>query len=88
MIIPPTIAGVKVVPLPVTVVPVCHAVPVEFDNRVNIHVAASVVELGVGPPTAKVFPSAEKETEEPCPSAPLPPDPTKGAPCCVHVPLA
>ena len=64
MIIPPTIAGVKVVPLPVTVVPVCDAVPVEFDDRVNIHVAPpSIASPRLGPPTAKVFPSAERDTE-------------------------
>src|SRR5436190_6469036 len=42
--------------------------------------------LSSGPPTMAVFPSADSDTEYPCPAVPIAPEPTSLGPCWVQIP--
>src|SRR5215213_11677236 len=42
--------------------------------------------LSNGPPTTTVLPSAEMDTDLPCPAPPTAPEPTSLFPCCVQTP--
>src|ERR1039457_4653916 len=44
--------------------------------------AAPALLLSLGPPTMAVLPSAESDTETPCPALPTAPVPTNFGPCC------
>src|SRR5579872_2361975 len=73
-------------PVPTNFEPCCDQIPFDL---VNIQVAPSKL-LSPKPPAAKVLPSADKETEDPCPADPEFPVPTNLLPCCVstnHVKL-
>ena len=71
-----------VAPLPTSLLPCWVQVPA-FREKTH---AAPALLLSKIPDKIAVFPSAERETDQPWPELPVPPVPANLLPCCVHTP--